>query len=294
MQDLVFPLPLFLVVHGKPMVLPSFIISRERHHDMPQRPPPAGRVRDQGVKHGSRVCSLCRRGRVRATVVGRRLAHNHGGSERSLRGSVATTREIRGELEAVTAASVRPSRICGELGKDLTTRAHRPVTTKAIRATRRMGREAARWGEVCQHVMRARRGDRRPPVGAHQSAREAGAGKAVGLTKRGMVGGPRPDSAQAPAGVFLLFIFILIFKSTFKFGFGSQIKCIIIRTSMRCHYICIYIYIYYSILQVFLAMKFSHMRHTNNFKCAIKAKKFNLEGQKYSLYMYIYIVKSKV
>jgi hypothetical protein len=64
---------------------------------------------------------------------------------------------------------------------------------------------------------------------------------------------------------------------------------------MRCHYICIYIYIYlYSILQVFLAMKFSHMRHTNNFECVIKAKKFNLEEHKYSLYMYIYIVKSKV
>jgi hypothetical protein len=39
MQDLVFPLPLFLVVDGKPMVQPSFIISTERH-DMPQRPPP--------------------------------------------------------------------------------------------------------------------------------------------------------------------------------------------------------------------------------------------------------------
>ena len=72
-----------------------------------------------------------------------------------MRGSVATTREIRGELEAVTAASVRPSRICGELGKDLTARAHRPVTTKAIRATRRTDREAARWGQAVGDQARA-------------------------------------------------------------------------------------------------------------------------------------------
>ena len=94
---------------------------------------------------------MCRRGRVRATDVGRRLAQIHGGSERSLRGSVATTHEIRGELEAVTAASVRPSGTCGELGKDLTTRAHRPVTTKAIHATRRTDREATRWGQAIGH-----------------------------------------------------------------------------------------------------------------------------------------------
>jgi hypothetical protein len=30
------------------------------------------------------------------------------------------------------------------------------------------------------------------------------------------------------------------------------------------------------------------MRYTNNFECVIKAKKFNLEEQKYSLYIYIY------
>ena len=94
---------------------------------------------------------MCRRGRVRATDVGRRLAQNHGGSERSLRGSVATSREIRGELEAVIAASVRPSRICGELGKDLTARAHRLVTTEAICATGRTHGEAVRWGQAVGH-----------------------------------------------------------------------------------------------------------------------------------------------
>jgi hypothetical protein len=33
------------------------------------------------------------------------------------------------------------------------------------------------------------------------------------------------------------------------------------------------------------------MQYTNNFECVIKVKKFNLEEQKYSLYIYIFCEK---
>ena len=61
---------------------------------------------------------------------------------------------------------------------------------------------------------------------------------------------------------FLFLIFNFQIHTQIWFWISNLIKCTIIRTSMRCYYICVYIYIYYSILQVFLAMYFFHICDT--------------------------------